>query len=160
MEHRNVTHAIKEQTVCLHKRWLRENTSGLDYKLAWGEEGGVFQHSHPPLLSSQFQHRNPAHAQQRPNPNPRPPPNPGARVSVSVRTQLWKRGRKLERSALLHQDLTKVIQHRNRSDLQEFKTRSISNDHIADRAVVLPWRQMLIKRFLESAGNCGGFSPG
>lgn len=31
MEWRNVAHAIKEQPVCLHKWWLREKTSGLDY---------------------------------------------------------------------------------------------------------------------------------
>lgn len=109
---RGMSHTLSKSRLCVY---IRDGC--VKILLGWitnwpgGRRGGVFQHSHPPLLSSQFQHRNPAHAQQRPNPNPRPPPNPGARVSVSVRTQLWKRGRKLERSALLHQHLTKVIQH-------------------------------------------------
>lgn len=88
------------------------------------------------------------------------PPEPRSQSQRVSTDSTLERGRKLERSALLQQHLTMVIQHRNRSGFQEFKTRSISNDHIADRAVVLPRRQMLIKRFLESAVNRGGFSPG
>lgn len=158
-----MSHTLSKSRLCVY---IRDGC--VKILLGWitnwpgGRRGGVsaFTSSSPLLSSPHSFNIELQHMQSSVPTRTLDPPEPRSQSQRVSTDSTLERGRKLERSALLQQHLTMVIQHRNRSGLQEFKTRSISNDHIADKAVVLPRRQMLIKRFLESAVNRGGFSPG
>lgn len=121
-----MSHTLSKSRLCVY---IRDGC--VKILLGWitnwpgGRGTGSFQPSHPPFLTVSTLKSSTCRAASEPEPL-----NPGARVSVSART--LERGRKLERSALLHQHLTVGIQDRSRSSFQELKIRSISNDHIAD----------------------------